>query len=85
LASVRIGIIWPLTLRDSALIADADSMTDEPKQRSPNRQSSRQERLRAALRENLKRRKSQARGRASEAGSATDDDGGPVDPAPDQE
>ena len=55
-------------------------MTDEPKQRSQGQQSSRQDRLRAALRENLKRRKSQARGRASEAGPDADEGGHQADP-----
>lgn len=57
-------------------------MTDEPKQRKPARDS-RNERLAAALRENLRRRKSQARERASDAGST---DGGPApDPEPERE
>ncbi len=43
-------------------------MSDEPKQRPPVRDS-RNERLAAALRENLRRRKAQVRGRASEGGA----------------
>jgi hypothetical protein len=40
-------------------------MTDEPVQRPNDRTQARQNRLRDALRENLKRRKSQARGRSA--------------------
>ena len=54
-------------------------MTDEPNQRN-SAQDSRNERLRAALRENLRRRKSQARRRAGDGGAA-DGDGAP-DPQP---
>jgi hypothetical protein len=44
-----------------------DRMTDEPDQRPNDRTLARQNRLRDALRENLKRRKSQARGRSDPA------------------
>jgi hypothetical protein len=52
-------------------------MTDEPKQRD----QARQDRLRAALRENLKRRKLQARGR-SEAEAPEDGEDGNTPPRP---
>jgi 5-hydroxyisourate hydrolase-like protein (transthyretin family) len=42
-------------------------MTDEPKGQPNDRETVRQNRLREALRENLKRRKSQARGRIGQA------------------
>lgn len=42
-------------------------MTDDPHKRSGEADSARQNRLREALRQNLKRRKSQARGRADQA------------------
>jgi hypothetical protein len=45
-------------------------MTDEPNERLNDRAIARQNRLRDALRENLKRRKSQSRGRS---GQTTDD------------
>jgi hypothetical protein len=41
-------------------------MTDEPKERPNDRATARQNRLRDALRENLKRRKSQSRGRTEQ-------------------
>lgn len=59
-------------------------MNDEPKQRNPGRDS-RNERLRAALRENLKRRKSQARGRASEPAEAEGDPAPDPRPAPERD
>jgi hypothetical protein len=43
-------------------------MTDEPEEPPNDRETARQNRLREALRENLKRRKSQARGRSGPAG-----------------
>jgi hypothetical protein len=42
-------------------------MTDEPNERPSDRAIARQNRLRDALRENLKRRKSQSRGRSGQA------------------
>jgi hypothetical protein len=42
-------------------------MTDEPDGRPNDRATARQNRLRDALRENLKRRKSQSRGRSDQA------------------
>jgi hypothetical protein len=54
-------------------------MTDAPSRPSEDREAARQARLRDALRENLKRRKSQLRGRA-EAANAT---AGPVEPGGD--
>jgi hypothetical protein len=45
-------------------------MTDEPNQPTHHRESARQQRLREALRENLKRRKSQSRGRADQAAAS---------------
>jgi hypothetical protein len=50
-------------------------MTDETDKRRP--AESRQDRLKSALRENLKRRKLQARERAASADPARDDDGSP--------
>ena len=56
------------------------------------RERARQERLRAALRENLKRRKSQARGRTDQPVVTPEDDAaggdrgkGHADPAPDSD
>jgi hypothetical protein len=43
------------------------AMTDEPNRRPNDRAIARQNRLRDALRENLKRRKSQSRGRTGQA------------------
>jgi|KBSMisStandDraft_5_1062788.scaffolds.fasta_scaffold4600858_1 hypothetical protein len=48
-------------------------MTDE----SDKSRDKRQDRLKSALRENLKRRKVQARERAATAGPSQDDDGAP--------
>jgi hypothetical protein len=48
-------------------------MTDDKDKREGQSPTKRQDRLKLALRENLKRRKSQARGR-SDAGSAPSDD-----------
>jgi len=50
------------------------AMTNAPKQHD----EARQQRLRAALRENLKRRKSQARAR-SDVATAPDESGEPID------
>ena len=51
-------------------------MTDDKNQReSQPAKNSRQERLKLALRENLKRRKSQARGRSDVAAAPRDDAG----------
>jgi hypothetical protein len=46
-------------------------MTDEPTERPNQQEIARQNRLRAALRENLKRRKSQSRGRANQPAEAS--------------
>lgn len=51
----------------------------EKRTMSDERDLARQERLRAALRENLKRRKSQARGRTDRPVVTPDDDRGPPD------
>jgi hypothetical protein len=48
-------------------------MNDEPDKRE-DKQGARQDRLKLALRENLKRRKSQARGRGATPGPAGGDD-----------
>jgi hypothetical protein len=48
-------------------------MNDEPDKRE-DKHGTRQDRLKLALRENLKRRKSQARGRNATPGSAGEDD-----------
>ena len=51
-------------------------MTDHKNQRdNPPTRNSRQDRLKLALRENLKRRKSQARGRSDVIATPRDDDG----------
>ena len=57
-------------------------MTDKPEP-PPARPRDADRRLGAALRENLKRRKAQARGRADAAALPPDDDGAP--PSPDRE
>jgi hypothetical protein len=49
-------------------------MTDKPNARPDDPNAARQERLREALRENLKRRKSQARGRNDQASAAPEQD-----------
>jgi hypothetical protein len=69
-------------------------MTDEPNGRPTDRSRVRQNRLRDALRENLKRRKSQSRGRVGQAAadqpeatgsdSAETDSVRPADPARDE-
>jgi len=50
-------------------------MTDDKKGESPPARNARQDRLKLALRENLKRRKSQARGRSDVIATPRDDDG----------
>ncbi len=50
-----------------------DGQTGEPAKRNPGRDS-RQDRLKLALRENLKRRKSQARGRSDATGASSNHD-----------
>jgi hypothetical protein len=55
-------------------------MTDDKNQRErPLAGHSRQDRLKLALRENLKRRKSQARGRSDANAASRDDDGAHLD------
>ena len=49
-------------------------MTDETSKRQPDAKASREARLKAALRDNLKRRKSQARGRAGMTVVTPEDD-----------
>jgi hypothetical protein len=53
-------------------------MDEEPdkRERKPPKRQSRQDRLKLALRENLKRRKSQARGRSDTTAPARDGDDG---------
>ncbi|NVN87218.1 MAG: hypothetical protein HXX15_14150 [Rhodopseudomonas sp.] len=53
-------------------------MTDAPNRPSTERTLDRQNRLREALRENLKRRKSQSRGRADQPALVSADDPGVV-------
>jgi hypothetical protein len=55
-------------------------MSDQPNQRD----QARQQRLRAALRENLKRRKAQARARAADPGSHEADGPEPQSPVADE-
>ena len=50
-----------------------DAMIDKPDMDRNGRNAGRQTRLRAALRENLKRRKSQSRGRADQAATPKSD------------
>ena len=61
-------------------------MTDDSGDKGQNARSARNERLKSALRDNLKRRKSQARGRAGTAIVTPDDDalahGGTPDESP---
>ena len=52
-----------MQLREPALRITAVAMADAPK---PSAKAEREERLQAALRENLKRRKAQSRGRAAQ-------------------
>jgi hypothetical protein len=49
-------------------------MTDETSKRQPDAKAAREARLKAALRDNLKRRKSQARGRAGMTVVTPEDD-----------
>jgi hypothetical protein len=62
-ASRRPGLTAAPRLRRSVRRGSSAAMAERPKAKKP---VSREERLRAALRENLKRRKAQARGRTSE-------------------
>jgi hypothetical protein len=57
-------------------------MTDQPNGRSNHRTLARQNRLRDALRENLKRRKSQSRGRVDQAAMPPEHGACGPDPAP---
>jgi hypothetical protein len=57
-------------------------MTDEPNGRPNLRTVARQNRLRDALRENLKRRKSQSRGRTNPAGPTPEPGASAADAAP---
>ena len=63
-------------------------MNDEPDNRANQidtvQKSSREDRLKQALRDNLKRRKSQSRGRSESAVTVTDDDGPPDEKSPDK-
>jgi hypothetical protein len=52
-------------------------MTDETDKPAGRSRDPRQDRLKSALRENLKRRRTQARERAASAGSLQDDDSPP--------
>ena len=57
-------------------------MTDHKNQReNPPARNARQDRLKLALRENLKRRKSQARGRSDIAATSSEDAGACLDDA----
>ena len=56
-------------------------MTDDKDNRESPAKTSRQDRLKLALRENLKRRKSQARGRRDVAGASSEDAGASLDDA----
>lgn len=58
-------------------------MTDNPGKTERNAKTAREERLKSALRDNLKRRKSQARGRAGMAIVTPEDDARARDEAPD--
>jgi hypothetical protein len=66
--------VRPLRLPDVQEAGDRPllAMTDEPTERPNDREIARQNRLRNALRENLKRRKSQLRGRADQPVSTND-------------
>lgn len=55
----------------------ADENDKSMRQESRQQRASRDDRLKSALRENLKRRKLQARERAATAGSSQNDDGSP--------
>lgn len=55
----------------------ADENDKSARQDSRQQRTSRDDRLKSALRENLKRRKLQARERAATAGSSHNDDGSP--------
>lgn len=58
-------------------------MTDDPRKNERNARTAREERLKSALRDNLKRRKSQARGRAGMAIVTPEDDARTRDETPD--
>jgi hypothetical protein len=58
-------------------------MSDDVGNKERNARSVREERLKAALRDNLKRRKSQARGRAGMAIVTPEDDARTREPVPD--
>jgi hypothetical protein len=58
-------------------------MSDDVGNKERNARSVREERLKAALRDNLKRRKSQARGRAGMAIVTPEDDARAREPVPD--
>lgn len=58
-------------------------MTDDPGKKARSAKTARDERLKSALRDNLKRRKSQARGRAGMAIVTPEDDARARDETPD--
>jgi hypothetical protein len=58
-------------------------MTDDPGKTERNAKSAREERLKSALRDNLRRRKSQARGRAGMTIVTPEDDARAGDKTPD--
>jgi hypothetical protein len=76
----------PLRLSDVQETGDRPllAMTDDPTERPNDREIARQNRLRNALRENLKRRKSQSRGRADQPATiddaTSDPHAGQIDP-----
>jgi len=82
-AQAKIAAIAPpanKTQYDPALQIQGSRMKDDRKSEEPTK-NSRQDRLKLALRENLKRRKSQARGRSDPAAASSEDVNASLDDA----